>query len=110
MEKGLQHTCELSYFSVETQLYYTCVCSMTSDFHESDKEINLVTLWSHFCDGMILFCQIVYLCLCTYACSSMAYFYIQPKINTIKTVSLQSSELFLACVVTEAFTVISVPG
>lgn len=50
------------------------------------------------------------LCLRTHACSSAAYFYLQPKRNTRKTVSLKSSSLFLACVMTEALPVISVLG
>lgn len=83
---------------------------MTNDSHKFNKEINLVTLWSHFYDNTILFCQNVYLCLCTYVCSLMAYFYIQLKINTVKTVFLQSGLLFLACVMTEMLSVISVLG
>ena len=85
---------EFSYFSVafETQWLNTNVYRMTSAlFHESDKEMNLITLWSHFYDSTVLFCQNVYLCLCIYTCSLMVYFYTQPKINTMKTVSLQSS-------------------
>lgn len=81
---------------------------MTNDSYESDKEMNLVTLWSHVCDTVILFCQNAYLCLCTYTCSVMAYFYTQPKLNAITTTSLRSGGLFLACVMTEAFTVIPV--
>ena len=37
---------------------------MVSGFHMCDKEINLVTLWSHFYDNTILLCKTVYLCLC----------------------------------------------
>lgn len=81
---------------------------MTNSFHKCDKEINLLALWSHFSDNAIFLCQTVCLCLCTYTCSLMAYFRAQPKPSTIKTVSLQSSLLFLACVMTEAFAVISV--